>query len=219
MIDGLFWLSTPSFPSFSNRPTPVKYLPFDVWSYSLISSSMTIAVLSKPVPLPLSQDRLDAINAYLSTLSPQDILTWGLEFIDDLYQTTAFGLTGLVAIDMLSKLTDSPPPLIFLDTLYHFPETYELVEDVKKRYNVPVNVFKPYSCENVKQFEEMFGERLWEVDESTYDYAVKVCFSFRPRLVAPGFRFVSHTGRTRSKGVRNPWGESRHYRSSGNPRW
>jgi hypothetical protein len=144
--------------------------------YSLISTPMTIAVLSKPVPLPLSQERLDAINAYLSTLSPQDILAWGLEFLDDLYQTTAFGLTGLVAIDMLSKLTDSPPPLIFLDTLYHFSETYELVEEVKERYNVPVNVFKPYSCENVEEFEELFGERLWEVDEGTYDYAVKVCF-------------------------------------------
>jgi phosphoadenosine phosphosulfate reductase len=47
-----------------------------------------------------------------------------------LHQTTAFGLTGLVALDVLSKLTSSPPSLVFLNTLYHFLETYELVEEI-----------------------------------------------------------------------------------------
>ncbi|KAF9474331.1 adenine nucleotide alpha hydrolases-like protein [Pholiota conissans] len=75
---------------------------------------------------------------------------------------------------MLSKVTISPPPLIFLNTLYHFQETYELVEDVKKRYNVPVNVFKSEGCETVKDFEAKYGERHWETDEKNYDYVVKV---------------------------------------------
>src|SRR3984957_21021354 len=111
---------------------------------------MAITPTPKPLALPLSQGQLDIINAYLSTLTPQGILRWTLEHVEGLYQTTAFGLTGLVAIDMLSKLTDSPPPLIFLDTLYHFPETYELVEDVKKRYpDLPVHVYKPEGCNDV----------------------------------------------------------------------
>jgi|ERR1700722_6378051 len=135
---------------------------------------MAITPTPKPLALPLSQGQLDIINAYLSTLTPQGILRWTLEYVEGLYQTTAFGLTGLVAIDMLSKLTDSPPPLIFLDTLYHFPETYELVEDVKQRYQVAVNVYKPYRCESTEEFEELYGEKLWEVDEGTYDFAVKV---------------------------------------------
>jgi phosphoadenosine phosphosulfate reductase len=132
----------------------------------------------KPLLLPLSQEDLSKVNAYLSTLTPEEILQWGTVYLPNLYQTTAFGLTGLVAIDMLSKLTTSPPPLIFLDTLYHFPETYELVEDVKKRYNVPVHVFKPEACETVKDFEGKYGERHWEADEANYDYVVKVSTYF-----------------------------------------
>jgi len=124
--------------------------------------------------LPLSEEALSAINTHLTPLSPEEILTWALTHLPGLHQTTAFGLTGLVAIDMLSKLTKSPPPLIFLDTLYHFPETYALVEKVKERYGVNVHVYKPEGCADVKVFEAKFGETLWERDESMYDFAVKV---------------------------------------------
>lgn len=130
--------------------------------------------LPKPVSLPLSAESLVSITAYLVDLTPEEILQWAIEFLPGLYQTTAFGLTGMVAIDMISKLAGSPPPLIFIDTLYHFPETYQLVEEVKRRYNVPVHIFKPLDCETVHDFETKYGERLWETDEDTYDYAVKV---------------------------------------------
>ncbi|KAK7049729.1 3'-phosphoadenylsulfate reductase [Paramarasmius palmivorus] len=132
------------------------------------------AVISKPLQLPIPPATLDAINEHLSDLQPDEILQWAIEYLPDLYQTTAFGLTGLVAIDMLSKITSSPPPLIFLDTLYHFPETYELVDEVRRRYNQPIHVFKPEGCETVQDFEAKWGERLWEKDENTYDFVVKV---------------------------------------------
>jgi phosphoadenosine phosphosulfate reductase len=135
---------------------------------------MTPSALSKPLELPLSQEDLDAINAHLKLLTPEEILQWAVKSIPDLYQTTAFGLTGLVAIDMLSKITKPPPPLIFLDTLYHFPETYELVDVVKARYNIPVIVYKPEGCATKEAFELKYGERFWERDEGGYDYAVKV---------------------------------------------
>ncbi|KAL0950145.1 hypothetical protein HGRIS_010141 [Hohenbuehelia grisea] len=137
-------------------------------------TSVTAPEFPKPLRLPLSQEDLAAINSYLSQLSPEEILKWGIEYIPNLYQTTAFGLTGLVAIDMLSKLTQAPPPLIFLDTLYHFPETYDLVEEVKRRYSVPIHVYKPQGCNTAEEFEDRYGERLWEIDEDTYDFAVKV---------------------------------------------
>jgi len=127
-----------------------------------------------PLKHPLSKEHLNAANEYLSALSPEQILQWATENVSDLYQTTAFGLTGLVAIDMLSKITTSPPPLVFLDTLYHFLETYELVEEVKARYGVPIIVYKPEGCENVQEFESRHGERFWERNEGGYDYAVKV---------------------------------------------
>lgn len=145
-----------------------------------VSQLPSLPISPSPPPalkFPLSSDELASVNAHLKTLTPQEIIAWGISNLPDLAQTTAFGLTGLVAIDMISKLniqTSRKPPLIFLDTLYHFSETYELVEDVKTRYDVPVHVYKPYGCDTVHDFEKMFGERFWEVDENSYDYVVKV---------------------------------------------
>ncbi|KAF7302198.1 PAPS-reduct domain-containing protein [Mycena indigotica] len=161
---------------------------------------------SKMLNLPLSPAQLAEINAHLRGLTPEEILAWGIDHLPGLYQTTAFGLTGLVAIDMLDKIAStspsssapssrehspvpimlelpslsassprSQPPLIFLDTLYHFQETYELVEEVKARYpDVPLYVYKPADCETVADFETKWGARLWERDENVYDFAVKV---------------------------------------------
>ena len=143
-------------------------------SNTVFNSAMTPSALSEPLKLPLSQEDLDAINTHLKLLTPEEILQWAVEHIPDLYQTTAFGLTGLVAIDMLSKITKTPPPLIFLDTLYHFPETYELIDVVKARYDIPVIVYKPEGCATNEAFELKYGERFWERDEGGYDYAVKV---------------------------------------------
>lgn len=127
-----------------------------------------------PLELPLSPEILAAINDHLRPLDPPEILRWAVAHLPHLYQTTAFGLTGLVAIDMLSKIGPDQPPLIFIDTLYHFPETYALVAEVEKRYGIKVNVFKPEGCATVADFESRWGERLWERDEDAYDFAVKV---------------------------------------------
>jgi len=124
-------------------------------------------------PTVASNDDLVSLNVYLSTLEPQQILQWAIDNLPNLFQTTAFGLTGLVAIDMLSKLTDNPPPLIFLDTLYHFPETLDLVQNVRNRYDLPIHVYKPFFCESSADFEGMHGTKLWESDEDSYDYLVK----------------------------------------------
>ena len=142
--------------------------------HSLSPFSYPMEFTSRPLQLPLSQEDLNTINAHLMTLPPEDILRWGMEYLPNLYQTTALGLTGLATMDILSNLSTSPPPLIFLDTLYHFPETYELLEAVKKQYNTPLHVFKPQGCETVQQFEDKYGQKLWEANEHAYDYAVKV---------------------------------------------
>jgi phosphoadenosine phosphosulfate reductase len=94
-----------------------------------------------------------------------------------LYQTTAFGLTGLVTVDMLSKL-EGPlkhnVDLIFLDTLYHFDETYALVDRVRSRYGTPVHVYKPAGCETADDFTKKHGNKLWDTNDELYDYVAKV---------------------------------------------
>lgn len=125
----------------------------------------------------LTEAHLDHINEKLQDLTPEEIIKWAYITFPDLYQTTAFGLTGLVTVDMISKMSKGEKhliDLIFIDTLYHFPQTYELVENVRKKYNPQLHVFKPLNVENEEQFKERYGDELWESNDEYYDYLVKV---------------------------------------------
>ncbi|ORX50958.1 phosphoadenosine phosphosulfate reductase [Hesseltinella vesiculosa] len=127
----------------------------------------------------LTQAYLASINEYLWTLTPQEILTWAIDHLPNLYQTTAFGLTGLATADMISKISldrNQPHlvPLIFLDTLYHFQETLDLAHRVKATYDAPLHVFHPVGTPTTEAFENEHGEELWKADEDSYDYLVKV---------------------------------------------
>ncbi|GAA5963586.1 hypothetical protein JCM3765_004333 [Sporobolomyces pararoseus] len=135
---------------------------------------------STPPPAPLfDPSRLDEYNAELSESSPQEILSWAIDHLPRLYQTTAFGLTGLAATSMISSISKRRKlphlvPVIFVDTLYHFKETIQLKEKVEKKYGLEVIVYRPPGVETTEEFEEKYGEKLWEKDEDTYDYLVKV---------------------------------------------
>lgn len=127
-----------------------------------------------------TKPHLKFLNHQLNQLEPEDILKWCLISLPGLFQTTAFGLTGLVTIDMLSRLTEASPTkskvdLIFLDTLYHFPETLNLVERIKARYpNLTLHTFRPEDCDSAADFDAKHGSRLWETNEELYDFLAKV---------------------------------------------
>lgn len=135
-----------------------------------------------------------------------EILRWCKISLPNLYQTTAFGITGLVTLDMLSKLqteTPSAPSIdaIFLDTLYHFDETLNLVEKTKRRYpNVNLHVYRPEGCSTTTEFEAKHGKELWKTNADLYDWVAKV---------EPAQRAYSDlnvvavlTGRRRSQGAK-----------------
>jgi phosphoadenosine phosphosulfate reductase len=146
-------------------------------AYSSTSSSQSSPSSPENAQLPplYSPAELEQINLHLDTLTPQEILQWGIDNLPGLYQSTAFGLTGLAGTDMLSKLTFTPPPLIFLDTLYHFPETLTLRDQVHSRYpNTPLHTYSPASSSTTTEFESLHGQNLWEINEGVYDYLVKV---------------------------------------------
>ncbi|EXJ71654.1 phosphoadenosine phosphosulfate reductase [Cladophialophora psammophila CBS 110553] len=142
------------------------------------------------------------LNRQLQFLEPQEILRWAITTLPNLYQTTAFGLTGLVQLDMLSKLKIPRPQmvdLIFLDTLHHFPETLELVERVRERYPlVNLHVFKPAGVETAEEFKDKYGDKLWETDDNRYDYLVKVEPAQRAYRELQAYAVL--TGRRRSQG-------------------
>jgi phosphoadenosine phosphosulfate reductase len=82
-----------------------------------------------------------------------------------------------VTTDILSRISPGqhPVPLIFIDTLHHFPETYSLLEAVKRRYpTAEFNVFTPVGIPTASSFAFRHGSELWSRNESLYDYLVKV---------------------------------------------
>lgn len=130
-------------------------------------------------PVSFTQAHLKHLNSQLENMQPMDILRFCKVLFPNLYQTTAFGLTGLVTVDMLSKIQAQTPgmqptELIFLDTLYHFQETHDLIGRVKARYNVPVHIFKPAEVNTTAEFEAMYGEKLYDLSSELYDWIAKV---------------------------------------------
>ncbi len=107
-----------------------------------------------------------------------EILQWSITTLPSLFQTTSFGLTGLVIIDMLSKMKIPRPQvvdLIFFDTLHHFSETLALVDRIRARYtHINLHVYKPEGLNTAEEFAHKYGEKLWETNDELYDWVAKV---------------------------------------------
>ena len=107
---------------------------------------------------------------------------------------------------MLSKLQTESPSLpsidaIFLDTLYHFQETLDLVEKAKARYpNVTQHIYKPEGVSTTAEFEARHGKELWKTSPNLYDWVAKV----EPAQRAYSDLNVAAvlTGRRRSQGAK-----------------
>ena len=107
-----------------------------------------------------------------------EILRWCITTIPSLFQTTSFGLTGLVIRDMLSKMTIPRPQMvdiIFFDTLHHFPETLALLDEVRSRYPLATfHIYKPEKVESAEEFARKHDDKLWETNGDLYDWIAKV---------------------------------------------
>ena len=65
--------------------------------------------------------------------------------------------------------------LLYFDTLYAFPETYDLIDRIRDRYPlINLHVYKPAGIDTTEQFEQKHGERLWEKNDELYDWVAKV---------------------------------------------
>ena len=105
---------------------------------------------------------------------------------------SAFGPGSMVLIHKLWQ-AGVRLPVIFIDTLHHFPETLELVERARARYDLDVRVFR--AAESRAAFEACHGARLWERDLERYQHLSKV-EPFR-RAIAPLDAYI--TGRRRDQ--------------------
>ncbi|WP_071515229.1 phosphoadenosine phosphosulfate reductase [Geitlerinema sp. PCC 9228] len=120
---------------------------------------------------------LDELNQRFENAHPREILAWCVENIPTgLVQTSAFNIDDMVITDLLyRKLSpQNPVPVIFLDTLHHFPETLELVERAKEQYNLNLQVYKTPDVNNREEFAAKHGEALWEKDVQQFHHLTKI---------------------------------------------
>lgn len=89
-----------------------------------------------------------------------DILKWAYrEYSEKIVYACSFGAEGIVLIDLIQKV-NKKAKIIFLDTGFHFPETYELIEKVKSRYpSMQIRMVKPIT--SVEEQAKWYGEELW----------------------------------------------------------
>ena len=78
----------------------------------------------------------------------EEVLKWGIdEFGDRFAISTSFQATGMVILDMAACLTGGDVRVFSLDTGRLHAETYELIERVRSRYGVTVELLTPDSSE------------------------------------------------------------------------
>jgi phosphoadenosine phosphosulfate reductase len=84
---------------------------------------------------------LAAADAELATAPPSAVIAWALgRFARRLVLAASF--QDAVLVD-LAVAVDPAVPVVFLDTGAHFPETYEYVELLRRRYGLDLTVTEP----------------------------------------------------------------------------
>ena len=95
----------------------------------------------------------------LEKQSAEQRIDWAIQnFSQNIFMSTSFGIQSAV---MLHIITQKIPhiPIVFIDTGYLFPETYEFAETLSKRLKLKVLTFR--SLVEPKQQELKYG-KLWE---------------------------------------------------------
>jgi phosphoadenosine phosphosulfate reductase len=128
-------------------------------------------------PVHISTLNLDELNQRFDTAHPREILAWCVEHIPaGLVQTSAFNVDDLVLTDILYRdlKPATPVPVIFLDTLHHFPQTLELVAKAKDVYDLDLRIYQIPDLDTRAAFAAKYGEALWDKDLAQFHHLTKI---------------------------------------------
>ncbi len=118
---------------------------------------------------------LEELNRKYDTASPREILAWCIENIPTGFvQASAFNVDDLVITDILYRDLQRRVPVIFLDTLYHFPQSIELVAKAKDLYNLDLKTYKIPDVDTREAFAAKYGEALWDKDITQFHQLTKI---------------------------------------------
>jgi len=134
---------------------------------------MTTIVEPALDPITLSEEEVGRLNEQFERADPGEILRWAAETLPAgrVALTSTFALSAAVMLPHIARL-DGRIHIIFIDTLYHFPETLEHAERMRELYDLDLRIYRP--AESREAFEAEHGTRLWERDEERYHRLTKV---------------------------------------------
>src|SRR5437879_183667 len=121
----------------------------------LLSTSFAMAILSMP---KFTSEQIQQLNAKLKT--PQEVLRWALDNLHPrIAVASSFGAEDVAIIDMISNI--NPKARVFtLDTGRLNQETYDVMDEIRSRYNMNIEVMFPDNDE-VEQMVRVNGMNLF----------------------------------------------------------
>ncbi len=101
----------------------------------------------------------EEINSALENLSAADRIGWlAQQFPGELLLSTSLGLQAAVMLDLVTRSAPEVP-IVFIDTGYHFTETYHYLDQLEEKIGFDLEVYNPKLT--AARQEAKWG-KLWE---------------------------------------------------------
>lgn len=105
---------------------------------------------------------IEAFAEEFESQTAQEILAWSAnKFGNKIAQASSFGPEDMVLISMLCEIQPGFK-VITLDTDFLFKETYELIEKVREKYEISLEINRPQIT--IEEMEKQYGTGLFQRD-------------------------------------------------------
>lgn len=91
--------------------------------------------------------------------APEELIAWAVETFPKLTFACSFGAEDVVLVDMLQRISPATD-IFYLDTDFHFRETYETRDRLSERYNLEFVRVAP--ALSPQEQAELHGDALWK---------------------------------------------------------
>jgi len=105
---------------------------------------------------------LEAVNAALADADAEEVIRWAARaFGERLVMSSSFGAHSALMLHLATRVVPRIP-VVFLDTGYLFPETYQFAEELTERLGLRLEVYTPRMT--AARQEALYG-RLYDGDD------------------------------------------------------
>lgn len=98
----------------------------------------------------------------LETASAEEVIEYAVNTFPNITFASSFGAEDVVIVHMLQNIRPQTD-IFYLDTDFHFKETYETIEKIKAAYK-NINLIRVSPAITPEQQAEQHGDELWKTD-------------------------------------------------------